>query len=153
MPATAAPQQQLDEMIDRFTPEIAALGRAALAGMRARLPGAVQMVYDNWNGLVIGFCPNDRPSDGIVSVVLFARSVALAFLQGAGLPDPHGLLRGSGTVARHVRLDRPEDLDDPRVGELIDAALARARVPLDPAREGRLVIRSISAKQRPRRPT
>jgi hypothetical protein len=145
-------QEQLDAFVDRFTPEIGALGRAVLARMRGRLPNAIQMVYDNWNGLVIGFCPNERPSDAVFSVVLFPKSVGLAFLQGAGLPDPHGLLQGSGTVNRYIPMRAAADFDDPRVQELIDAALAHARVPFDPAAEGRLVIRSISPKQRPRRP-
>lgn len=147
-----SPEAALDGFIDRFTREIAALGRASLAKVEARLPGAVRMVYDNYNALVVGFCPGDRPSDGIFSIALFPRSVALCFLQGAGLADPHGLLQGSGTVARHLPLRSADDLDRPEVEELVARALAAARVPLDPSAEGRLVIRSISAKQRPRRP-
>jgi len=147
-----SPEATLDEFMARFTPDIAALGRDAVERMRARLPGAVRMVYDNYNALVVGFCPGDRPSDGIFSIALFPRSVALCFLQGAGLADPHGLLRGSGTVARHLPLESAADLDRPEVEELVARALAAARVPLDPSAEGRLVIRSISAKQRPRRP-
>jgi hypothetical protein len=146
------PQLELEGFIDRFTPEIATLGRRALERMRARLPGAIQMVYDNWNGLVIGFGPNERPSDAIFSVVLFPRSVALCFLQGAGLDDPHGILRGSGTVNRHVVLESADDIARPEVEDLIVRALASARTPLDSAQEGRLIIRSISARQRPRRP-
>jgi hypothetical protein len=147
-----SPESRLQGFIDRFTPGIAALGRDALARMRARLPGAIQMVYDNYNALVIGFCPSERPSEAIFSVVLFPRSVALAFLQGAGLSDPHGLLQGSGTVARHIPLKDASLLDTPEVQELIAQALERAKKPLDPTQPGRLIIQSISAKQRPRRP-
>jgi len=146
------PERTLDGFLDRFTPEVAALARAALARMRARLPGAVQMVYDNYNALVVGFCPGDRPSEGIFSIAVYPRSVALCFLQGAGLADPHELLRGSGTVARHLPLARADDLERPEVQDLVARALAGARTPLDPTRPGRLVIRSVSARQRPRRP-
>jgi hypothetical protein len=149
---TLSPEAALDGFIDRFMPDIAALGRDTIEAMRARLPGAVRMVYDNYNALVVGFCPGDRPSDAIFSIALFPRSVALCFLQGAGLADPHGLLRGSGTVARHLPLESAADLDRPEVEELVARALAAARVPLDSSGEGRLVIRSISARQRPRRP-
>jgi hypothetical protein len=147
-----SPEDRLQEFIDRFTPEIAARGRDALARMRARLPGAVQLVYDNYNALVIGFGPTERPSEAIFSVVMYARSVGFAFLQGAGLPDPHGLLQGSGTVARHIVLDDPAILDDPAVEELIATALEHAKKPMDFTQPGRLIIQSISAKQRPRRP-
>jgi hypothetical protein len=77
--------------------------------------------------------------------------VTLCFLFGAGLPDPHGLLKGEGSQVRHIRLADPALLDDPRVQALIDEAVARSEPPFDPAAEQALVIKSISAKQRPRR--
>ena len=146
------PKQQLDGFIDRFTPQIAKLGRAAIARLRKLTPGAVELVYDNYNALVVGFCPSERASEAIFSIAMYARSVALCFLQGAKLPDPAKRLQGGGTVARHIELSDAKDLDDPVVRSLIDSALQRARVPLDPKQKRRLFIRSISAKQRPRRP-
>jgi hypothetical protein len=41
----------------KYTPAMAKEGRAALTRLRRLVPGAVQMVYDNWNGLVVGFGP------------------------------------------------------------------------------------------------
>jgi hypothetical protein len=68
------------------------------------------------------------------------------------LPDPEKLLVGNGKVARHIRLASAATLDLPAVKALIDEATRRAPVSFDPAAPGRLIIRSISAKQRPRRP-
>jgi hypothetical protein len=123
-----------------------------LAKLRKRLPGAVEMVYDNYNGLVIGFGPNERPSLAIFSIVLFPRWVTLCFLQGAGIPDPQRRLQGEGRVVRHIRLEDFSVLDDPYVQGLMNLALHRAKVPLDPKNRRQLVIKSISAKQRPRKP-
>ena len=53
-------QRQLDGFIDKFTPDIAALTRRLFERMKSRLPGAVIMVYDNYNALVIGFGPSER---------------------------------------------------------------------------------------------
>lgn len=149
---TPSPEKQLAGFIAKYTPEVGALARAALARMRARLPGAVELVYDNYNALAIGFSPTERTSDAIFSIALWPRHVSLFFLQGAGLPDPHRLLKGSGKVARHLVLETADDLDEPAVQELIDRALERAPVPLDGGGESRIVIKSVSAKQRPRRP-
>jgi hypothetical protein len=143
---------QLEDFIAKYSPEIGALARAALAKMRARLPGAIELVYDNYNALAIGFSPTERTSDAIFSIALWPRWVSLFFLQGAGLPDPHRLLQGSGKVARHIVLESAEDLDKPAIQELIASALERARVPLDGAGVSRLVIKSVSTRQRPRRP-
>src|SRR3954449_800672 len=103
--------KRLATFLARFSPAIAAVAKSARGKLRRRLPGAIQMVYDNYNALVIGFCPTDRPSDAIFSIAVYPRSVALCFLQGAGLPDPNHLLKGSGTVARHVVLESASDLD------------------------------------------
>jgi hypothetical protein len=149
----ANPEKQLDSFLAKYNPEIASLARSALRKMRKRLPGSLEMVYDNYSALVIGFVPNERPSDAIFSIVLYPGHVSLCFLQGAGLPDPKQRLLGSGNVARHVRLLSATTLDDPEIVSLMNAALHRAKVPLDPKLPRRLIIKSISAKQRSRRPS
>lgn len=147
-----SPREQLDEFMDRFTPEVAKLARKALARMRKLTPGALELVYDNYNALAIGFSPTERAGDGIFSIALFPPHPSLFFLQGAKLPDPTKRLRGSGSVVRHIVLEDVSLFDEPDVRTLIDVALTRAKVPLDPMQARRLIIKSISAKQRPRRP-
>jgi hypothetical protein len=150
--APRSPQEQLAAFIARYDPEIGALARAVLARLRKRLPGAVELVYDNYNALAVGFGPTERASEAILSLALYPRWVSLFFLQGAALPDPQKLLRGSGARVRHIVLESPAALEKPAVRALIADALERAARPLDGARRGRIVIRSVSAKQRPRRP-
>jgi len=145
-------QAQLDSFIDKFTPEVGALTRQLFEKTKARIPGATIMVYDNYNALAIGFGPSEKAGQAVLSLAVMPRWVTLCFLHGVGVPDPHGLLNGSGNQVRHVRLHTPEDFDDPRVQQLIAAALERSEPPIDPAAEQRLIIKSISAKQRPRRP-
>jgi len=145
-------QRQLDSFIDKFTPEVAALTRALLARMKARLPGAQILVYDNYNALAIGFCRNDKAGQAILSLAVMPRWVTLCFLWGATLSDPHRLLKGKGSRVRHVRLHEPEALDDPRIEALIAEALATTDWPIDPEAPERMFIKLVLAKQRPRRP-
>lgn len=148
----ASSERQLDSFLAKYTPEIQLQAEAILAKMRARLPHALQLVYDNYNALAIGFGPTERASDAIFSIALYPRWVSLFFLQSKGLPDPAGLLQGNGSVVRYIVLDGPEHLDSPEVQQLVEQALTRARVPLDPMTKHRIIIKSISANQRPRRP-
>ena len=145
------PQAELDTMIDRFTPEVAADARAALAMVTARLPGATILVYDNYNALAIAFGANAKLSGVVCSVALYPRWVSLFLSNGPELPDPHRLLAGEGATMRHIKLT-PRLIADARVHALLDAAAASVGVPIDPAVKERLVIKSVSAKQRPRRP-
>jgi len=147
-----SPQEQLVGFLEKFTPEIASSANEILARLRLRLPHAIELVYDNYNALAIGFAPGERTSEGILSIAIFPRWVSLFFLQAKGLPDPTNILKGQGTVARHIVLSTPASLDDPAIQTLIDEAVARAKVPLDSKTQHRIIIKSISAKQRPRRP-
>ncbi|HEX6661876.1 MAG TPA: DUF1801 domain-containing protein [Sphingomicrobium sp.] len=145
-------QAELDSFIDKFTPEVAALTRSLLEKMKARVPGAAILVYDNYNALAIGFGPTEKAGPAVFSLAVMPRWVTLCFLYGAGLPDPHRLLNGSGSRVRHIRLHTTDEFDNPHIQELIGEALDRSEPPIDPGLEHRLIIKSISAKQRPRRP-
>ena len=147
-----APEEQLACFIAKYTPEIGGLAHEALAKMRARLPGAIELVYDNYNALAIGFGPTESTSDAIFSIALFPRWVSLFFFPGVGLPDPEKLLKGSGKATRHIVLKDAADLDKPAIKALMKHALESSSKPLDKKGPGRIVIKSISSKQRPRRP-
>lgn len=146
------PNARLDAFLDRYSPEVAGLARDVLARMRELLPGAVEMVYDNYNALVVGFGPSERASEAVFSVALYPRYLNLFFLRGAGLPDPHRLLKGQGKQVRSIRIDTAETLDEPAVRELMARALDRAEVPIDAGARGRIVIKAVSENRRPRRP-
>jgi hypothetical protein len=120
--------------------------------MRALVPGATELVYDNYNALVVGFGPSERASDAVLSLAIFPRWVTLCFIQnGPDIPDPDRLLKGSGNVVRHMRLTSADDLDTPPVRALIRAALTLADVPIRKSGKRRMIIKSVSARQRPRR--
>jgi len=103
----------------KYDPAVARDARRVRAWMRRRLPGAVELIYDTYNWLVIGFGPTDRPSEAVFSIVLAPRWVTLCFLEGALLPDPHRILRGGGKQVRNIRLDDLRTLDRPEVMALI----------------------------------
>jgi hypothetical protein len=152
MATSQTPAQRLQSFIDKYDPSIAALARSARLKLRKRMPAALELVYDNYNALVIGFAARERASDAIVSLALYPRWVSLFFLQGAKLPDPGRLLRGTGKQVRHIVLRTAGDLDDPAVQALLDAAVQQARTPLPKDGPGKIVIKSVSPKQRLRRP-
>jgi hypothetical protein len=147
------PQDELDGFISKYTPDIQQQLRSVLNTMRQRLPGAIELVYDNYNALAIGFGPTERASDVVLSIAAFPRWVSLFFFNGVNLPDPERRLQGSGKSARHVVLSGPDTLDEPAIRALMDEALRRADPPIDPNQASRLIVKSVSAKQRPRRPS
>ena len=125
-------EAQLEAFLIKYQPPVAALGRAAIKRLRVRFPTCDALVYDNFQALAVGFSPNGKTRPAFVSVALYPRWVNLFFLQGAGLPDPEGLLSGSGSIVRHLRLTRAEELDAPAIRALLALAEAAAQPPVDP---------------------
>ena len=148
---SASPEDQLEGFIDKFDTKNQALIRSVRKALRKSLPTANELVYDNYNFFVIGYSSTERPSDCFVSIAAAANGVGLAFYYGATLPDPHKILLGSGSQNRFVRLESLTTLARPEITELVSAAVAQAKTPLPESDRGKLIIRSISEKQKPRR--
>ena len=145
--------KQVAGFIAKFDPAIAKLARASRTKLRKWLPTAIELVYDNYNALAMGFGPTERTTEAVLSIAVWARGVTLYFTYGASLPDPDGLLEGGGKQGRFVRLTSPSVLDDPGVARLIASAVEHSAVPFAEGRRGYTVVKSISARQRPRRPS
>jgi hypothetical protein len=151
--AKASPEAQVRSFIDKFDSDNRVLIRAVRAALRRRFPTAYELVYDNYNFFVLGYSPTERPSDTVVSVAAGANGVGLCFIRGATLPDPQKILCGSGNQTRFIRVPDVTVLSRPEVDALFAAAVAQSSARFRAAGKPALVIRSVSAKQRPRRRT
>ena len=130
------PKTRLKSFIAKFEPKHQTLLRAVRKALRKRFPTAHELVYDNYNFLVIGYGSTERPSDCIVSMAGGASGVNLFFLHGKKLRDPKKILLGSGAQVRFIRLESAGELARPEVEALLAAAAAQAKTPLAPKRQG-----------------
>ncbi|MDB5465421.1 MAG: hypothetical protein JWQ46_183, partial [Phenylobacterium sp.] len=123
-------EAQLEGFIAKYSDAVAAQIRAARGWMRERLPGATELVYDNYNALAIGYGADDRAGGIVFSIAAYPRWVSLFFARGVALDDPTGRLKGNGSQVRHIVLTDLAVLDDPEVRALMDQALERAQPPI-----------------------
>lgn len=144
------PVVQLDELLREYTDEIRALVYKVLTKVDARLAGATRMVYANWNTTVVGYSADGKTRRSVCSVAAYPRWVNLCFFVGPELPDPHGLLKGTGSTVRTVRITKPSDFDS-RVTALLDAAIEMWPWQFDRRQPTTTTIASITDKHRPRR--
>jgi molybdopterin-guanine dinucleotide biosynthesis protein A len=85
----------------------------------ATVPDATERVYRG--GRAFGY---RHPAAGLFCVVFpLTETVHLSFEHGAPLPDPHGLLTGTGRQVRYVDVRAPGDPPADLLIELIEAAL------------------------------
>jgi hypothetical protein len=95
-----SPGGQLAMFLAKYNPEIAALAESVLIKMRERLPGYLELVYDNYNALAIGFGPTPRASDALFSVAVYPRWVSLFSL----MPGDCAIREKSSKATGHERV-------------------------------------------------
>jgi hypothetical protein len=107
-------QQWLDRLPDDQEPVVAAL--RALIGSVA--PDAHEIVHHD----ALGYGPASSGFDRVLYVARFRHHVNLGLFYGASLPDPEGLLGGSGKRMRHAKIGLVGDVQRvARAGLLRDA--------------------------------
>jgi hypothetical protein len=142
-----SPSAQFSAFLSPFPPEIVALVRRSLPKLRRAFPGCYQLVYDYSHSLVVAFGMSERGYEAIVALSIDPRRVRLYF--DKSLPDPKGLLEGSGAKVRSVTLKAASDLDHGDIKALIKAAIKHAGVTFPRTGSTRMVIKSESKKRRP----
>jgi len=139
----------LSAFLSRFPPEIVALAKRCLPKLRRVFPGSYEIVYDYSNSVVVAFSMSERGYEAIVAIAIFPGWVRLYF--DKSVPDPKGLLEGSGAKVRSVTLRAASDLDHGDIHALIKAAIKHSGVTFSRTGLTRMVIKSKSKKPRPKR--
>jgi len=140
-----SPEAQFSEFLSRFPPEIVALVQRCLPKLRRAFPGAYELVYEYSNSLVVGFGVSDRGYESIVALAIFPNLVRLYF--DKSLPDPKGLLEGSGGKVRSVVVKAASDLDSADIQALIKAAIKNAGAKFPSTLSNPMIIKSVAKKK------
>lgn len=143
--ARRSAEAQLRELVVRFAPAHQPLIGAMRRWLRKRLPTAHEVVYEYRDWFVISYSPNEHGYEGVLAIRGSTDGVKLYLTRGKGLPDPEKLLRGAAQ-ARWIPVDGASTLARPAVAGLVDAAIARNKVPFARTGRGPVVIRSKAAK-------
>ena len=149
--SSESPEKQITGFIGKFDPKMQKVIREMRVALRKRFPAAYELVYDNYNFLVFGFCSAPRASDCVVSLAVDANKASICFTYGKKLADPEKLLHGGGNQVRFLALEGPATLKKTGVERLLKEAEAIGKVPMPATGKGETIVKSISAKQRPRR--
>ena len=149
-PAPETPARQLASLISRLEPAHRKLARTARAALRHRFPTAIELVYENFHALAIGYSPTEEMAGCIVSLTINPMGARVTFLNGATLPDPRHVLEGSGDQTRFISLQTAAALARPEVEALIQAAIAQSKVPLPSEGTGNTVIKSTAVHEHSR---
>jgi hypothetical protein len=111
----------LEEMTAAFDPRVRDLAARTRALIFDVYPEVVEVPWPRQNVVGYGVGPK-KMSEHFCYIAIYNDHVNLGFNQGAELPDPEGLLEGPGKMLRHTKIAEPEDLEDPAMRRLLEAA-------------------------------
>jgi hypothetical protein len=146
---TRRPPPALAEFLAAYGPEIAPLFMSVRAAVLTAAPDAVELIYDAYNAVSAAYTFSDRLKEAFCHVAAYRGYVNLGFNRGAALPDPTGILVGSGTNIRHIRISSAGDLKQPALRKLLRAAVEEGLSLAPPqAPKPQSIVRAIYAKKR-----
>lgn len=106
---------EIDQWFDRQPNRLGHIGRSWFAVMRHCGRNVRELMHDGYATV----CVEDAPF-GYVGI--FKAHVDVGFFQGAMLPDPMGLLEGTGKRMRHVKLKPDRPVPESALRALIESA-------------------------------
>ena len=110
-----------DQLLEFLAPYDVKVGEIALALREIVLkevPEARETLFRGY-AVSLTYSLTDRWTQGFCHVVVYRNHVNLGFMKGAVLPDPKGLLEGSGKMIRHLRVASRDVLEKPQLPDLL----------------------------------
>ena len=119
---TLSVDAQLDELLSGTSPEMAAVARELRAVVAAALPDGTEQVDFGNRLLAIGRSMKMR--DLLFAIIPHSAHVNLQLADGIDLPNPDGLIEGTGKRIRHIKVRSVEAARSAPVRAAIDAQIA-----------------------------
>jgi uncharacterized protein DUF1801 len=125
MASTKTGDPAVDTFLKGYSPQVRAIALKAREVIFSVLPAVTEKVFPGWK--VIQYGAGAGREDVFAVISLQKERVNLGLAKAAGLPDPEGLLEGTGQGIRHVKLTSPQAAEAPAVRTLVEGALQATR--------------------------
>ena len=107
-------------------PEIKAIEEALRTAIKAELPEVMERV--DFGNKLIAYGRSMKMRDLMFAIIAHREHVNLQLADGVDLPDPGGLVEGTGKRIRHVKVRDMADVARPALRDLIAAQAERKRL-------------------------
>jgi hypothetical protein len=112
---------ELEEFLDSVKPEVRSLALQLRDLVYEIEPEVIEQIDIPAHLLAFGYAKTYTHL--MCVIILYKDYVNLGFPRGVDLPDPEGLLEGTGKRARHVEIREADQIDLPEVAALIQASV------------------------------
>jgi hypothetical protein len=111
-----------EEAISGSSSQVAEIAERLRALVIEVYPNVVEVPWPKQKIIGYGVGPK-KMSEHFCYIGAFKAHVNLGFYYGAALPDPEGLMEGTGKNLRHIKVRKGEEIDRPAVRDILEASL------------------------------
>jgi hypothetical protein len=121
----SAIESDVDRLLAEHSPELQSIERALRGTIRSEFPDAIEQV--DFGNRLIAFGRSMKIRGLLFAIIAHKAWVNLQLADGAALPDPDGLIEGTGKRIRHIKVRSAEAASSGPVIAAIRAQLAARR--------------------------
>lgn len=114
-----------DHIFGKYSDTVSSLGFAVRELILHELPGVTETHDTSANILGYGYGPGYK--DHVCAIIPSKKGIKLGFYKGGELPDPAGVMTGSGKVHKYVEIKSVKDPGDSVLRALLGHALKACR--------------------------
>ena len=118
-------EADFETLLASQAPEVVTTARALRAAIRAAMPETVEQV--DFGNRLLAFGKSMAMRDLTFAIIPHTAHVNLQLADGVDLPDPGGLIEGTGKRIRHVKVRSVEAAGSPTLRTIIDAQVGLRR--------------------------
>jgi hypothetical protein len=109
------------DFLSRYSPEVVGLALALRASLLKQLPDIIEQL--DLPAKMVAYCYGQKYAEMICVIIPSKKGLKLGFYKGTELPDPAGMLEGTGKISRYVQIKSKEQIDSPALKDLLSAAM------------------------------
>jgi hypothetical protein len=109
------------DFLSKYSPEVAGLALALRASLLKQLPDVTEQL--DLPAKMVAYCYGQKYAEMICVIIPSKKGLKLGFYKGPELPDPAGMLEGTGKISRYVQIKSKEQIDSPALKDLLSVAI------------------------------
>ena len=113
--------QKIDSFLSQYDESVYSSALQLREVLLANLPGIIEQL--DVPAKMVAYCYGQKYSELICVIIPSKKGLKLGFNQGSKLPDPNGLLQGTGKISRYVEIKTEKEIKSAALKKLLATAL------------------------------
>ncbi|NNC89543.1 MAG: hypothetical protein HKN82_13900 [Akkermansiaceae bacterium] len=121
-----SPEEEIETFLRPYSPEIRAFAQELRTYLKQETRPSIELAGPSAQSFNIGYGFTTTAWDCFCAIIVYRKHINISLPSGASLPDPDGLLHGTGSRIRHLKIKELKDVQTPAVRKILKEARKKA---------------------------